>query len=382
MDTIMNLASDAGPNTSSLSDKEIHALLAERLEYKMNRQFRDADAIQDELIQAGVHVHDGNKEWRADGERFQYGNNGDRGMRNSDRGGGGRSINPISNRRILLPAEDDEEIQDLVDQRMDAKRVRDYHVADELRDVLRADYNVEVNDKLRQWSVGGDFGIPTRDRNYAISPDSEIPENANEIQQLVEERNEARKVRDFDTADAIRDDLLDQNIMVDDKLCQWAVGGRFSQGNKWSFAAQYSLYQAWCWWRLDGGTRSVGYRNLFKSVLLLNEKSNLVKQIGFETSYKRTFKVRVDDRSREWHVVSEKYANMSPFDLNEDDQTLIEEKIVQRAVAKLEKDYDTADAIRDELAETYNVDIDDRLREWRVIGTSGSPPSSSAMGDV
>jgi cysteinyl-tRNA synthetase len=445
------LAQGAGPNTSSLTEEEIHALLAERLEYKLNRQFRDADAIQEELIQAGVHVHDGTKEWRADGESL-VGN--EREMSNYV-GGGRKQLYQQSPHS--LATNDADEIQDLVNQRMDAKKARAYRDADELRDVLRADYNVEINDKLKQWSVGGDFGIPTRDRNYAISPDSEVPENANEIQQLVEERNEARKVRDFDTADAIRDELLDQNVMVDDKLCQWAVGGRFSTGsvggdfriptrdrnyaispdsevpenaneiqqlveerNEARKARDFDTADAirdelldqnvmvddkLCQWAVGGrfgkgnngrlppntpfskrgagGDLTEEQEAVVTKLLQERSAAQRDKQFGkadrIRDRLQEEFKVRIDDRSREWHVVSEKYANVSPFDLDDDVQTLIEEKIVQRAVAKLEKDYDTADAIRDELAEKYNVYIDDRLREWIVIG---KVPSSSAMGDV
>jgi cysteinyl-tRNA synthetase len=49
------------------SEPEIHELIAERLQCKMSRDFNTADAIQADLIAAGVYVHDGLKEWRADG---------------------------------------------------------------------------------------------------------------------------------------------------------------------------------------------------------------------------------------------------------------------------------------------------------------------------
>jgi len=360
-----DLSRDAGPNTSSLDDKEIHSLLAQRLEYKMSRDFSSADAIQDELIQAGVYVHDGNKEWRADGQSFgdyrgQGGRPGrERGSRN-DRNG------PYTQSSQSLSTNDADAIQDLVDERMDAKKVRDYDVADGIRDELRQDYNVEVNDKLRQWSVGGDFGIPQANTKFSMSPASETPENADEIQQLVEERNEARRKRDFDTADAIREDLLDQNVMIDDKLRQWAVGGMFNnKRNAPSFDTPFAK-------RGGGGDLSEEQEALIAQLLEERSEAKRDKEFGkadrIRDRLESEFKVRIDDRAREWHIVSDKYAMNPVSEIEEDIRTLIEERLVERSVAKLERDYETADAIRDELAEVYGVDIDDRVREWRVIG--------------
>jgi len=166
--------------------------------------------------------------------------------------------------------------------------------------------------------------------------------------------------------------------MIDDKLSQWAVGGRFGKGNNGRLPPNTPFSK-----RGAGGDLTEEQEAMVTKLLQERSAAQRDKQFGkadrIRDRLQEEFKVRIDDRSREWHVVSEKYANASPFNLDDDVQTLIEEKIVQRAVAKLEKDYDTADAIRDELAEKYNVDIDDRLREWIVIGMV---PSSSATGDV
>jgi hypothetical protein len=60
----------AGPIQSMYSEPEIHEWIAERLQCKMSRDFNTADAIQADLIAAGAYVHDGLKEWRADGQTF------------------------------------------------------------------------------------------------------------------------------------------------------------------------------------------------------------------------------------------------------------------------------------------------------------------------
>ena len=46
----------------------------------------------------------------------------------------------------------------------------------------------------------------------------------------------------------------------------------------------------------------------------------------------------------------------------------IEEQITKCALAKLQKDYETADAICDELKEEYQVSIDDRIMDWIKLG--------------
>jgi cysteinyl-tRNA synthetase len=46
---------------SSLSEPEIHSMIAQRLKAKMSRNFDRADNIQRDLIDSGVFVHDGMK---------------------------------------------------------------------------------------------------------------------------------------------------------------------------------------------------------------------------------------------------------------------------------------------------------------------------------
>jgi cysteinyl-tRNA synthetase len=61
------LSSGAGPNVSNFSDEEIHSLLSQVRQAKMNREFARADEVQNKLIDGGVCVMNKMKEWRADG---------------------------------------------------------------------------------------------------------------------------------------------------------------------------------------------------------------------------------------------------------------------------------------------------------------------------
>ena len=361
-----NLSPEAGPNQSSLSEEEIHTLLATRLRHKMNREFRDADNIQEELFAAGVSVHDARKEWRADGQGF--GAFSDDGRPGRERGSRNDRNRPYEQSPNSQQTDAAEIIQSLVDQRSQAKRARNFQLADDLREELKLDFDVEVNDRMRQWSVGGDFGAPPPSTvsNYrAASPEAAALENYSEIEALVEERRQARMSRDFKRADDIRESLKLQNIFIDDRLNSWRIGEQDAPVSDMV---------------LDSFTRRGSTGDLTEDQIatvekLLEERSECQRNRKFGRADKlraklnTEFNIRVDDRNREWHVVTAEY-NEAPGSGSLDDSTreVIVGLVQKRALAKLAKNYDEADAIRDELTDTYAVQLDDRLKEWSVVG--------------
>lgn len=236
---------DAGPNTVDASESEINELIAARLQAKMSRNFDEADRIQNELTDVGVYVHDGMKEWRADGVMFGDYANGDR----PGRVRGSRSDreqpftqSPYSTGIDTLTEDQVADITAMVSRRAGAKVSRNFKTADGIRDALKDDFNVFVEDRLRQWSVGGDFGpeAPSnqdaRNRPWAMSMYS-IPA-ANEEQEAaitaeLERRNEAKRTREFDVADDIRELLSSEyNVAIDDRLREWSIGGDFGLPSK------------------------------------------------------------------------------------------------------------------------------------------------------
>ena len=357
----------AGPNTSSLSETEIHRMIAERLQFKMVRDFREADAIQGEFEKFGISVHDGRKEWRADGERFG-GGDGDRGGR-PGREAGSRAdrFRPYEKSEHSEETNDLEQIMHLIEERTEAKKARAFQDADEIQDELRKNFNVEVNDKTRQWSVGGDFGIEYREASgpYVMASVSQATDESAEIQSLVDEREEARKQRDFDTADDVKDQLINAyNVVIDDKLRQWSVGGGFDSGRGPPNTAPFV--------RRGGGTLTeadeatiialIEERNEAKKDREFGKADRIRDQLGDD------YLVRVDDRSREWRVVSDEYIMSPASAIDDETKAFIQKKIGERSVAKLQKNYDVADDIREELSNNYNVFLDDRVKEWSIDG--------------
>jgi cysteinyl-tRNA synthetase len=358
------LSHNAGPSISSLSEEKINALLAERLECKLNREFRRADAIQEELFSADVSVNDGNKEWRADGQGFD-----------------GFTSREYKMSENSLETSDAKEIQEMVDERSRHKAERMFRKADDIRDQLVARYNAIIDDRSLLWSVGGDFGPTGNQKNFgkeyvpfSMSQSSELPDDPAEIQKTIEARDAARADRDFGTADALRDDLLDQNIFINDKLRQWCVGpDNFfdeSRRDRPNFDEPHV--------RRGGGT--ISEEAVEEIMELLQERDGYKRNRDFGKADRirdrlmDDFQVRVDDRSREWHVVSDEYtvsANSAPVD--PETQSYIEAQITKRALAKLHKDYDTADDIRDEMMNKYSVSIDDRIKEWIKLESDDAP---------
>ena len=359
------LSDDAGPHNAGLQPQEIHALLAQRLECKLNRDFDRADEIQQQLHAAGVAVHDGRKEWRADGRGFANNKTGRGAAAQS-----GDRRRPYEKSPQSLDNEFGSVIQELVEERALAKLDRNYEVADEIRDQLRDEYGVQVDDRLRQWSVGGAFGDDrnshnkNRRSNFRMAKFSETPDNFDDIQQLVEQRNQARLDRDFETADRILQELADANIQVDDRRREWSVGG--------AAAASTTTGGSFVQRGGDGNTLSAADETKITQLLQERDACKRDKEYGkadrIRDRLANEFQVRIDDRNKEWHVVTSAYVpSAESAQLDEATQEYVEAQISQRALAKLKRDYETADSIRDELLDDYLISIDDRLKEWTAL---------------
>ena len=161
-----------------------------------------ADSIQNDLITAGVFVQDGIKEWRYDGVPFADLNNGGTSGSRSDRNRDyAKSIHSADVEGMA-----DALIDALVKERQKCKLLLAYEKADAIREGLRGKYNILIDDRLREWSVGGDFGpehnaqremaLEIANRGYIKSATSPplSPENEEYVQSRVDERADAKKI--------------------------------------------------------------------------------------------------------------------------------------------------------------------------------------------
>ena len=211
---------DAGPISPlcKLTEGQIHYLITKRGQCKKARNFQEADKILDGLTRSGVYLHDKRKEWRADGinsfGRVRY-------VR--------RGHTTLSEEALAIVAS-------MVEQRSDAKRNGEFHRSDELTEALKNTYGVKVNDKEREWSILSSINVNPDDDViidlYAPSPlapqDSPthtMDDEAKEfIQKRVTDRVMARKRKEYDMADLIRDELKnDYSVVIDDRTKEWKV---------------------------------------------------------------------------------------------------------------------------------------------------------------
>jgi cysteinyl-tRNA synthetase len=289
-----NLSDDAGPNSSTMTDVEIHQLLAERLSYKVRREYRRADDIQGKLMSAGVFVSDSKKEWRADGKAFS-------------------SFPP--SRYEVSPQSDDVDdatmgiIKALVADRAVAKVERLYKRADQIRDELLNKYNVVVDDRSLTFSVGGELRGEKRPGKvfaaYKMSSRTVPPSDVDEIQKMVEQRDVARVGRDFKKADEIRDALAERSILIDDKTREWYVGSDDygeRRGPTQRFEREQSPFAC------RGGGADLSDEDFDFVVESINKRDSFKQKRQYDQAdvirdeLADMYGVRIDDRKREWRV--------------------------------------------------------------------------------
>jgi cysteinyl-tRNA synthetase len=247
-DNTFKMCPDSGPNTSTLSDEEVVNMVSERRQAQRDRDFKLADKIRYDLKNAGVYVEDGLKEWRADG--IPFGNVG------SHRGH--TSASSASFSRVSLvqseysrPLDGEDEtlaVDNLLAERTKFKSSGNYEKSDSIRDRLFETYDIRIDDRLGEWSVGGNFGdefnshwASSNDakssRRYVKSGTSTdlLPADEEYVQGKIDERMRAKRTRNYDLSDAIRDDLFRvYDVTIHDKINEWSVGGDFGEDESWT----------------------------------------------------------------------------------------------------------------------------------------------------
>ncbi|GMI59200.1 hypothetical protein ScalyP_jg5785 [Parmales sp. scaly parma] len=169
---------------------EINDKIKARLEAKLARDFDTADGIKAELLDMGIELHDGKKQWRADGEDFnQYVKSGS------------------------FKIENEEMVKQLIGERSQAKRERDYDTADSIKARLVDEFNVMVDDRRMTYRVADNNSAWAKSE---FSDELEADQEAG-IKMLIEQRAKAKTVRDYKKADRLAEELMDRfKVIVDD----------------------------------------------------------------------------------------------------------------------------------------------------------------------
>jgi hypothetical protein len=214
-------------DTDDIDEDAINELISERIQARKNGYYKRADVILDELYQKhGVMVQDHEKTWQAGGARRQV----DPNKNNDD-----PYVQSGHSEADTLSSDDIAHIQDRLAQRVRAKKKRDFRAADAIREELREQFNVYIEDRKRAWSVGGNFGTDSsgrkaqNDLSYSKSAHSLDAKDLEEyILAQIEKRTAARKSRNYEESDEIREALkVEHNVHINDRLQEWSVGGDF-----------------------------------------------------------------------------------------------------------------------------------------------------------
>ncbi|MGK3755613.1 MAG: hypothetical protein ACI8RD_007923 [Bacillariaceae sp.] len=189
---------------------------------------------------------------------------------------------------------------------------------------------------------GGRGGGDSRSFEYSrdTSRDSSnIDEGA--VTQLLKRRGDAKRSRDFDTADAIRDELMrDYKVGVDDRELSWRTGVSESGSGRG---------------RPDGG-RGRGDRDGGRGNA--GRGGSPHRSGGGGRRPKQNF----GPNGHDYKQTKESGPNTSGFSEQE-----IHNMLAERLVAKLSRDFGTADSIQTDLV-ARGVFVHDGTKEWRFDG--------------
>jgi len=381
---------EAGPNSSNMSEPQIHSKVAERLIAKMKRDFETADRVQFELVNAGVFINDRTKEWRADGVNFIDPSEGRRPQ--SDRN---RPYVQSTHSQPLPGNAQYEQISQLVSQRTEHKQFKNFMEADSIRESLVKDFNIVIDDRVREWSVGGTFGKDTdlkrahseavQSRDYVKSSSSlDLPDGVKEeeVQIRINARTRAKMNRQYQESDAMRDEILkDFGIVIHDTIKMWSVGGEFGMDDPVKARAK----AAGIFTRRGGGNLSEDDLVLIQAMITKRFEAKRVRNFvvadEIRSHLHTTYNINIDDKSREWRVLSDDYvqteAESGARKLTAEELSTVESKILKRATLKKDRCYEEADSIRDQLQHTYSVVVDDRAKEWKVVSSGGRGGANS-----
>lgn len=210
-----------------------------------------------------------------------------------------------------LEGKDEEDVINLIHDRLEAKRVMDFEVADLVRDHLYVKYSVSVDDNLRQWSKGGEFIMEPLLKSSPTTANGKIT---------------SKFVRSYNRRGGTGH-LTDKEVALVEAMIQ----RRSEELSRYNKQAADSI------------------------------ANGLQKKYG----------IIIDDFNGEWYfigfdyIMSPRCEGKLPLFVNERIEE-IETMVRERVLARYEKNFSRADEIKKKLRSAYGVTIDDRMKEWAV----------------
>mmetsp|Transcript_157814 Transcript_157814/g.294341 ORF Transcript_157814/g.294341 Transcript_157814/m.294341 type:complete len:680 (-) Transcript_157814:7-2046(-) len=196
-------AVDCEANLSGAEVREIEALVAQRLQKKLDKSWDEANTLLDKLEARGVRVQDKGRVWRADSHPFVF---------PYTCGGGGR------NRTTYGHTESEVSQAAALVHRRNVANVREqFTLAAQIKDELLS-LGVNVNDDHRKWMFAYSRCPPPKDE-YVLT-DWQIQH----VNKVLGQRHAARIAKRYDEADALQTYLREHlGVHNDEASHQWRV---------------------------------------------------------------------------------------------------------------------------------------------------------------
>jgi cysteinyl-tRNA synthetase len=347
----------------------MHRLFAERLQCKMNRDFPRAESIRAELFSAGVRIHDGNREWRADGQGYgkvdpnlPY------------------EMSPDAGPSVSVLAEP--EIHRLISETLQCMLTHDFIRVNSIRAELFS-AGVRLDDYRRLWRADGQ-GFVRANRPYEMSPGagpslSVLPDP--EIYRLIAERLQCRLSRDFQRADSILAELTSAGVRLDDGRREWRADGQGIRkadpnrpGGRIANADRYTSYRMA---PEAGPNLSVLPEPEIHRLVAERLQCRLIRDFVMADSIRAELfsaGVTLDDGRRQWRADASG-SNRHEYKISQDagpSVAVLPEPEIHRLIAarwqcKISRDFPGANSIQEELY-SAGVMLDDYRKEWRADG--------------
>lgn len=259
-------------------------------------------------------------------------------------------------------AVDEERVGELLEERWEAKKRREFVVADDIRTELEQ-MGVQVYDKSREWTVGRMLRKPPDTHDYVRHPDDDTDVDVAVVDQLLLDRLQAKLRHDFNKADEIKQRLrFDFGVRVDD-------GGKLWRGGVNPDVAD--VHKTETYTRVtDDDDRQVDEHEVERLIALRHQARrkkywSRADEILDELIY---LGIVIDDEARTWRSTQPVYTPIGDFDGL--DTVAIERLVAMRRLCRLRRRYQEADDIRSDLALRFGIQVNDYQRTYSPMSSS------------
>jgi len=142
-----------------------------------------------------------------------------------------------------VPKEDLNEIESIIQMRDMERRKKNFRVSDEMREQLKFQFGVHVDDRLKLWWTSNDGSVPglVSDikgegrwgkqkpwRQIPTTPENDALVKSDLVFRILQQRDKARRLKDFDTADKLLQKAYDAptgevGLKIDDESRTWRI---------------------------------------------------------------------------------------------------------------------------------------------------------------